>query len=164
MAAEGYDDKFMQYTAESSAYAAHFVATRLSPVLQVRSVMDVGCARGTWLRAWIKQGVTDVRGVDGAYVDSSQLEVPGRTCSWLTISANNSSWGGSSIWCSVLRLPNICPRTTSSSLVATLADHAERYVMFSRGSAAGQVVNTMSTSRATNFWRGAVQAAWIPAV
>jgi hypothetical protein len=39
------------------------------------SVIDVGCATGTWLRAWQEQGVEEVIGVDGDFLDRSLLEI-----------------------------------------------------------------------------------------
>ena len=41
----------------------------------VRSVLDVGCGTGTWLRAAQEAGVTEVMGVDGVAVDASVLHV-----------------------------------------------------------------------------------------
>jgi SAM-dependent methyltransferase len=48
------------------------VVERLRP----RSVVDVGCGLGTWLAVFMENGVADVTGVDGDYVDSSRLEIP----------------------------------------------------------------------------------------
>jgi hypothetical protein len=38
-------------------------------------VIDFGCGVGTWLRAFTENGVTDIHGLDGAYVKNSQLEI-----------------------------------------------------------------------------------------
>jgi SAM-dependent methyltransferase len=50
------------------------------PLLQrfvhVSSVLDVGCGVGTWLSAFREQGVTDVMGLDGTYVDRARLQIP----------------------------------------------------------------------------------------
>lgn len=40
-----------------------------------RSVCDVGCGVGTWLRVWAENGVNDIRGLDGDYIDHSQLMI-----------------------------------------------------------------------------------------
>jgi len=48
------------------------VVERLRP----RSVVDVGCGLGTWLSVFLENGVADVTGVDGDYVDASRLEIP----------------------------------------------------------------------------------------
>ncbi|HTL81426.1 MAG TPA: methyltransferase domain-containing protein [Bacteroidia bacterium] len=37
------------------------------------SVLDIGCGTGAWLSEWKKAGVSSVTGVDGDYVNSSQL-------------------------------------------------------------------------------------------
>jgi SAM-dependent methyltransferase len=41
-----------------------------------RSIIDVGCGMGTWLRAAILAGVSDVLGVDGVPMQSHQLLIP----------------------------------------------------------------------------------------
>lgn len=41
-----------------------------------KSVLDVGCGIGTWLKAFEENGVSDYIGVDGNYVDRSLLKVP----------------------------------------------------------------------------------------
>jgi SAM-dependent methyltransferase len=45
----------------------------------VASVLDVGCAAGTWLRVWQEQTETAVYGLDGEYIALSALEIP-RDC------------------------------------------------------------------------------------
>lgn len=40
------------------------------------SVVDLGCGVGTWLRACLDLGVTDIDGRDGDYVDRSLLKIP----------------------------------------------------------------------------------------
>ncbi len=40
------------------------------------SVIDVGCGTGAWLNAALQLGATEVVGVDGDYVDRTQLEIP----------------------------------------------------------------------------------------
>lgn len=47
----------------------------LRPLLHVRSVLDVGCAKGTWLNAWKEAGVDEIMGVDGGYVDPNTLVI-----------------------------------------------------------------------------------------
>jgi SAM-dependent methyltransferase len=41
-----------------------------------KSVLDVGCGIGTWLKAFESAHVTDYVGLDGAYVDRSMLMIP----------------------------------------------------------------------------------------
>lgn len=41
-----------------------------------RSVLDVGCGRGMWLRAVLDFGVTDVQGIDGVDTPEEKLQIP----------------------------------------------------------------------------------------
>src|SRR5260370_2320193 len=40
------------------------------------NVVDFGCGVGTWLAAFRANGVDDVLGIDGDYVDRTQLQIP----------------------------------------------------------------------------------------
>lgn len=41
-----------------------------------KSVVDVGCGDGTWLKVFEKYGVVDIYGLDGEYVDKQALQIP----------------------------------------------------------------------------------------
>lgn len=71
-----YDVLFHEYAANTSARAAQRIRRVVRAVLPIASVLDVGCAYGTWLKAWRAGGVEDVLGVDGPWVDTSRLEIP----------------------------------------------------------------------------------------
>jgi SAM-dependent methyltransferase len=73
-----YDAAFQNMAATGSAHAARRIISVVRTVLPVQSVVDFGCARGTWLRQWQAQAVHDVVGVDGDYVDRSKLEIDPR--------------------------------------------------------------------------------------
>jgi hypothetical protein len=80
----------VQNEKESAAYSEQFFvgqkdlsyqsARQVVPIVQqfvpVRSVCDVGCGVGTWLRSFHEAGVQDVVGFDGHYVDKNLLEIP----------------------------------------------------------------------------------------
>jgi len=71
-----YDSRFMDYTAGSSRYSAHTIVAKIRQALPVASLLDIGCARGTWLDEWQKAGTADVFGVDGNYIKPDQLVIP----------------------------------------------------------------------------------------
>jgi hypothetical protein len=54
--------------------SARRVARIVMDLVQPGSVVDVGCATGTWLRAFIDLGVERARGVDGPFVDRGELQ------------------------------------------------------------------------------------------
>lgn len=71
-----YDSEFMSYTDQSSRHSATVICKLLKDLLPIHSVLDIGCAKGTWLAIWADTGVETIRGVDGAYVDQSSLVIP----------------------------------------------------------------------------------------
>lgn len=74
--AYSYDEHFLQYTVRA-ACSAERITSLVFPALAPHSVLDVGCAVGVWLAAWQRAGAADICGVDGDYVDSSRLHIPG---------------------------------------------------------------------------------------
>jgi SAM-dependent methyltransferase len=55
--------------------SASVIVPIVKEIFAPQSVCDVGCGVGTWLRAWKDHGVNDVCGLDGDYVDRSQLMI-----------------------------------------------------------------------------------------
>ena len=70
-----YDAAFMEYTERTSRHSAQLIVRVLREVLSPQSVLDVGCARGTWLNAWREAGAEDAFGVDGEYLDAATLAI-----------------------------------------------------------------------------------------
>jgi SAM-dependent methyltransferase len=71
-----YDDCFFDAQRGESWHSAAVVVPLVHDMLKPGSVLDVGCGIGTWLQVWMELGVTDVIGVDGAYVPRDRLLVP----------------------------------------------------------------------------------------
>src|SRR4051794_16083576 len=70
-----YDAAFMEYAVLSNSLSARTIIQILLNSLPITSVLDVGCATGTWLKEWKASGVADIRGVDGYYVKRDQLQI-----------------------------------------------------------------------------------------
>jgi SAM-dependent methyltransferase len=73
-----YSASFFQTIAPSGVDSARIVVPRLIELLKPRSVVDVGCGTGSWLRVFKELGVEDVLGIDGAYVPAKARELPER--------------------------------------------------------------------------------------
>lgn len=72
-----YRDAFFADRHTRTVYAAETVLGLLLPALPaVRSAADVGCGVGTWLSVLQRHGATEVRGVDGHWVDPKNLVIP----------------------------------------------------------------------------------------
>jgi SAM-dependent methyltransferase len=70
-----YATGFYEGQLAGSLRSAEVVVPLLIDLVRPASVLDVGCGVGTWLRAFVGLGVTDVVGVDGDYVDRSLLQI-----------------------------------------------------------------------------------------
>lgn len=77
MNVQPYDDAFFDDQAKGSLVAARTVLPILFEQFQPRSVVDIGCGVGTWLKAASELGVPEILGVDGSYVNPSRLMING---------------------------------------------------------------------------------------
>ena len=71
-----YDEEFFASLQEGVRRSAQIIVPILIDLVHPRSVIDVGCGVGTWLKGFADSGVTDVLGLDGDYVDRAMLEIP----------------------------------------------------------------------------------------
>jgi SAM-dependent methyltransferase len=71
-----YDSKYYQELVYGSLCAARIILPAIFSLVNPKSVVDIGCGIGTWLRAAIENGVRDVVGVDGDHVKASELQIP----------------------------------------------------------------------------------------
>jgi len=69
-----YDHGCNSHSLRGPAVAFPLLLQAISPA--PRSLVDVGCGTGTWLRAAIDSGLADVTGMDGVPVPPHQLVVP----------------------------------------------------------------------------------------
>ena len=68
-----YTHDYYSAYADGSSRSASVVVPLVLSLLKVESVVDVGCGIGTWAAEFEAHGVSDVIGIDGDYVDRSQL-------------------------------------------------------------------------------------------
>lgn len=74
---EIYDKAFYDAMSDMNYSSADsIVPIALQMVGQISSVIDVGCGRGLWLKAFQEHGVEDVFGVDGTWVKQDDLVIP----------------------------------------------------------------------------------------
>jgi SAM-dependent methyltransferase len=60
-----YDDKFFTGIKDGSFKSAMKIIPYVSELLPIKSVVDIGCGAGSWLKAFRKNGVRDIYGIDG---------------------------------------------------------------------------------------------------
>jgi len=71
-----YNKLFYAVQSERSARSAEGVVHLVNEMLRPASVIDVGCGVGAWLAEFHRQGVSDVLGIDGDWVDRRMLKFP----------------------------------------------------------------------------------------
>ena len=71
-----YSQAFFDEMDEPNLVSARVVAPLVAGLVRPKSVVDIGCGRGLWLKAFLEQGVEDVAGYDGDYVDIEKLAFP----------------------------------------------------------------------------------------
>jgi SAM-dependent methyltransferase len=76
MSLYAYGNTFFEYQQAGSLTSARAVVPLVLRHLKPRSVLDVGCGAGAWVRSYLEAGVVDVAGVDAPYVRRDQLLFP----------------------------------------------------------------------------------------
>jgi SAM-dependent methyltransferase len=141
----------MQYAAQSSAYSAAAITSNLRRQLAVDSVLDVGCARGTWLRAWRELGIADLHGVDGDYIDLRLFELP--ASSFTAVNLNVTfDLGRQFDLVQSLEVGEHIEESASETFAESLARHARRYILFS-AAPPGQGGEYHINEQPYEFWR-----------
>ena len=114
-----YDRQFFKQLSEGSYRSATNIVPILMELFRPRSVIDVGCGIGTWLRAFRENGVMEITGIDGPYVEASDLLIPIDTFLKADLSRPlNLSKRSDLAVC--LEVAEHLPAKTSAGLVSTL--------------------------------------------
>ncbi len=112
----------------------NFIAPRLVipfilSLLEVKSVLDVGCGIGTWLKVFEEHGVRDLIGVDGNHVDQKLLKIsPDKFRSHDLREHLNLGRKFDLALC--LEVVEHLPESSASLVVNTLVDYSD-FVLFS---------------------------------
>jgi len=70
-----YDKEYFKEIRRGAESASPKLVSEVLKILSPHSVVDVGCGMGTWLAEFRKQGITEVLGIDGDYVDAKHLAI-----------------------------------------------------------------------------------------
>lgn len=73
---EPYDDDFYRFYLDNSYGSGRKYAGLLSSILAPRSVVDLGCGRGTWLKAFRETGADRTLGLDGDWNSPANMVDP----------------------------------------------------------------------------------------
>lgn len=72
-----YTQNFYNNSREGSRSSAEVVLPLVNEVVQPRSVIDIGCGSGVWLKVWSESlKVDDILGVEGPYIKGVPMAIP----------------------------------------------------------------------------------------
>ncbi|MCA9170515.1 MAG: class I SAM-dependent methyltransferase [Planctomycetales bacterium] len=118
-----YTTQWFQSFQAASNQSANVIVPILLELTCARSVVDVGCGLGSWLQAFQSAGVDDVFGVDGTYVDTSQLRIAGDRFAARDLSQPLSLTRNFEL-CICLEVAEHLPATSADTLVQSLTQLA----------------------------------------
>lgn len=73
---ELYNPDFFTHLQQGSRRSAAIIAPLVLEWIEPQSVVDVGCGDGTWLSVLRAEGVEDILGLDGSYIQPETLQIP----------------------------------------------------------------------------------------
>jgi SAM-dependent methyltransferase len=68
-----YNSAFFEMITEGALQSAQIIVPLVSRLVGPKSVIDIGCGYGAWLKVFQEHGVKRVRGLDGRHIDLSKL-------------------------------------------------------------------------------------------
>ena len=76
MSIKSYKKEDYKWWADPAITSAKVIAPFIMEILPIKSVLDFGCAQGSWLSVFQELGIEDIKGLDGEWVDTEDLLVP----------------------------------------------------------------------------------------
>ncbi|MDO8509457.1 MAG: methyltransferase domain-containing protein [Nanoarchaeota archaeon] len=70
-----YDENFFNNQFRGSYLSAKKIVPIIKKFVNPRSVVDVGCGVGTWLKVFEENGIKDIVGIDGQYISKEKLMI-----------------------------------------------------------------------------------------
>jgi SAM-dependent methyltransferase len=150
-----YSEEFFDTIEEGSLQSAQVVVPLVLELARPQSVIDVGCGRGAWLRAFRNGGVKTIQGLDGDYVDTASLLIPQECFSAVDLNKPFELSGRYDL-AVCLEVAEHLPAAMASVLVRQLTAVAP-LILFS-AAIPGQGGTNHVNERLPSYWRGLFEA------
>jgi cyclopropane fatty-acyl-phospholipid synthase-like methyltransferase len=146
-----YTEEFFEYIERGSTASARRFSAFMTPLLDVNSILDVGCGRGAWLREWRNAGVKVVHGADGPYVRRESLLIPAEDFTAVDLS-QKFDLGRRYDLVSSLEVAEHLPPSASEAFISSLVGHSD-LILFSAATP-GQGGENHINERPLWYWQG----------
>jgi SAM-dependent methyltransferase len=150
-----YDKNFYDWNAQSATRSAGPVSELVYNMLRPTRVVDVGCGRGEWLKAFHELGAHELFGLDGDHVDRDRLLIDRRQFLPTDLARAFEVPGQYDLAIS-LEVAEHLPPSSSHRFVRALTGAAP-YVLFS-AAIPGQDGNGHINLKWPGYWRGLFEA------
>ncbi|MEM9857633.1 MAG: methyltransferase domain-containing protein [Bacteroidota bacterium] len=70
-----YKSKFYEARHSNTLYSAETIISLIKDLISPRSVVDVGCGVGTWLKVFQDSGIDEILGIEGEWVNTNDLVI-----------------------------------------------------------------------------------------
>lgn len=145
-----YDTTFFNYVNSGALRSARALLPLLQEHLQVRSVLDVGCGHGGWLKVWRELGCQEVHGIDGDYVERELLLVETDRFSAFNL-AQPFDLERQFDLVQCLEVGEHLPKASSKGFIDSIVRHAP--IVFFSAAARGQGGDSHVNEQDYEFWR-----------
>jgi SAM-dependent methyltransferase len=145
-----YDSQFFENIEGPAFRSADVIVPLVLNLVPAKSVVDVGCGRGAWLKVFQQHGIGEIAGYDGQYVDSSDLLIPKDNFHPVDLSKHFKVAGRFDL-AVCLEVAEHLPTGCSRRLVNTLCDAAD-VIVFS-AAVPGQRGTCHINEQWPEFWR-----------
>lgn len=149
-----YDSRFLDSIRTGSLRSADIVLDNLAPLIETlpRSAVDIGCGSGTWAAAFAARFAgSEVRGVDGDYVDRDTLQIDPADFRAHDLSHPLPADRRFGLAIS-LEVAEHLPPASGPDLIRTLVAHSD-HILFS-AAIPGQGGEFHVNERPLEYWRG----------
>ncbi|KKS02248.1 MAG: hypothetical protein UU64_C0009G0009 [candidate division WWE3 bacterium GW2011_GWF2_41_45] len=124
-----YNNKFYDNQKGGSFRSAKIILPLIINSIKPKSVLDVGCGLGTWLKVAMDCGITDIAGLDGEYIEINRLVIPKKYFFPTDLTKSQNLKRRFDLVIS-LEVAEHLPKRYSRRFVSTLTRHSD-YILFS---------------------------------
>ena len=125
-----YDSDFYADQSKGSYESAKIIIPFLLKFYKPKSVIDIGCGVGTWLKAFEESGIKNIKGIDGAWVDKSRLYIDKKNFIQADFTSSSIKINEKFDLCTSFEVAEHLPKEKATEFIKTLCNHSQ-VILFS---------------------------------